>query len=183
MLVVMAGLPGTGKSRLAAGLAQALPGVTLDKDKIRLALFPSEEIEYSRSQDDFCMQAVYQTAAYLLRKDPHRFVILDGRPFVLAYQVEYLISFTLKSRLSYRLIECTCPDQIVRTRLEAQAAEASHPAANRNYELYLALKSRAAPIPPPKLVIDTGQPFEDCLQRCLAYLRDESNGRTRTSAE
>jgi predicted kinase len=56
MLVVMAGLPGTGKSRLATGLAQALPGVILDKDRIRAALFPPEEIEYSLPQDNFCMQ-------------------------------------------------------------------------------------------------------------------------------
>ena len=39
MIVIMAGLPGTGKSTLARALAQRLAGAVLDKDEIRAALF------------------------------------------------------------------------------------------------------------------------------------------------
>ncbi len=35
MLIVMVGLPGTGKSTLAKALARALPGLVLNKDRAR----------------------------------------------------------------------------------------------------------------------------------------------------
>ena len=46
LLIAMAGLPGTGKSTLAAALAEALPAVVLDKDKLRAGLIPPDKIEY-----------------------------------------------------------------------------------------------------------------------------------------
>src|SRR5690242_18237303 len=40
MLIAMAGLPGTGKSAIAARLAAELDAVALSKDDVRGALFP-----------------------------------------------------------------------------------------------------------------------------------------------
>src|SRR5262245_27920071 len=45
MLIMMAGLQGSGKSTLARHLADALPGIVLNKDTIRAALFPPALLE------------------------------------------------------------------------------------------------------------------------------------------
>src|SRR5258708_1848329 len=66
MIVIMAGLPGTGKSTLARALSQCLPAAVLDKDSIRASLFQPAYVEYSRLQDDFCQEIMLQTAGYLL---------------------------------------------------------------------------------------------------------------------
>ena len=50
MLVALAGLPATGKTSLAGQLAARLPGLVLDKDRIRSCLFPPEEVAYSAGQ-------------------------------------------------------------------------------------------------------------------------------------
>src|SRR5689334_7010040 len=63
MIVMMAGLPGSGKSTVARAIAQRLPGTVLDKDVIRAALFDPARIEYSQEQDDFCQEIMLQTAA------------------------------------------------------------------------------------------------------------------------
>ena len=74
MLVLMAGLPGTGKSTLSRMLAAELGGTVIDKDQVRASLFAPPDIEYSTEQDDFCMAVMLKVAGYLLRKDPVRLV-------------------------------------------------------------------------------------------------------------
>jgi hypothetical protein len=81
MLILMAGLPGSGKTTLARELAAQTSGRVVSKDEIRHALFRPEEIEYSSRQDDFCMQIMLQTAAYLLERQREMCVFLDGRTF------------------------------------------------------------------------------------------------------
>lgn len=70
MIVLMAGLPGTGKTTLARELARVTGGALVSKDEIRAALFAPEDIEYSVVQDDFVMEVMLDNARYLLRKMP-----------------------------------------------------------------------------------------------------------------
>ncbi|HET7891710.1 MAG TPA: AAA family ATPase, partial [Candidatus Sulfotelmatobacter sp.] len=81
MIVLMAGLPGTGKSTLARALAAQTSGRVLSKDEVRHAIFLPEEIEFSSAQDDFCLQVMLETAEFLLSRSPARMIFLDGRPF------------------------------------------------------------------------------------------------------
>src|SRR5437660_10233414 len=81
MIVLMAGLPGTGKSTLARALAGRTSGRVLSKDEIRHAIFLPEEIEYSSRQDDYCLRLMLETAGYLLSQTPERLIFLDGVHF------------------------------------------------------------------------------------------------------
>ena len=101
MIVIMAGLPGTGKSTLAQALALRLPGAVLDKDAIRASLFEPPYIEYSLSQDDFCGEVMLQTAAYLLSKHAELKVLLDGRTFSRRYQPDRVIEFSAQVKTTW----------------------------------------------------------------------------------
>src|SRR5437879_1896550 len=92
MIVLMAGLPGTGKSALAAALAERLSGSVLSKDAIRHALFAPRDVGYTTEQDDFVMEIMLQAAERILQKDPYRRVFLDGRTFSRRYQIERVTS-------------------------------------------------------------------------------------------
>jgi adenylylsulfate kinase len=173
MLIAMAGLPGTGKSTLAARLAEPLAAVVLSKDTVRAALFPPPVLDYCRAQDDLCMDAIFRAAAYTLKTFPLQPVILDARTFLRAYQVRDLLALAESVGERPRLIECTCTDELARARLEKDLAEGRHPARNRTYALYRELKATSEPLLVPRLVLDTGElSLEECVQRSLAYLRD-----------
>jgi predicted kinase len=157
----MAGLPGTGKSTLSRALATELAGTVIDKDQVRAALFSPSDIEYSTEQDDFCMAVMLKVAGYIFRKDPARIVFLDGRTFSQSYQLKRATGFAEAIGQPWRILECICSESTARKRLHN---DPNHIAANRNFDLYLEVKSRFEKITFPKTVIDTDQPLEICIQ-------------------
>jgi adenylylsulfate kinase len=163
VIVIMAGLPGTGKSVLCRALAKQVGGVVLDKDIIRAALFPPERIEYSAGQDDFCQSLMLAAAGYLLARDPHAVIFFDGRTFSRRYQIDAVIQSAHKFGSAFRTIECTCSEETARQRLDRDQAAGRHPAANRSFELYQRLKATFEPIPEPKLIVDTDRPLDECV--------------------
>jgi len=171
MLIMMAGLPGSGKSTLSRALAQRCGGIVLDKDSLRAALFPPEHIEYSREQDDFCQQLMLATAEYLLSRSPRLRIFLDGRPFSHRYQREQVEAAATRLRTPLAIIECFCSDSTALARLQRDDQTGTHPAANRNPNLYAQLKSEFEPLTEPRLTLDTDQPLAECVRQAEAYLQ------------
>ena len=167
MIILMAGLPGSGKSSIARELSARLNGTILSKDIIRHTLFESRDVEYSTEQDDFCIDVMLETAAYILRRHADRTVILDGRTFSKRYQIERVITFAERLPQPWRIFECICSDDTARRRLDAQQ---DHPAGNRDFDLYLRVKSDFEEIRFPKTLLDTDQPLEQGVQRALDAL-------------
>ena len=170
MLIVMVGLPGTGKSTLARAITDAIDAIVLDKDRVRAALFPPDTIEYSTAQDDFCVDVMLQTAAYLLQCKSARPVILDGRTFSRRYQVEAVVEAAQRMQTPLKLIECVCSDATALARIAHDAETGTHPAQNRDAVLYHAVKARFEPITVSHLTVDTDDPLEACIRVCLCYL-------------
>ncbi|MGA9973780.1 MAG: hypothetical protein WBP98_03175, partial [Candidatus Sulfotelmatobacter sp.] len=72
---------------------------------------------------------------------------------------------------SWRILECVCSEEVAKQRIEEQSASGAHPAGNRNFQLYLEVKSRFEAITLPKTMIDTGQALQACIDRVLSALR------------
>jgi len=167
MLILMAGLPGTGKSTLGRALGRKLGGTVLDKDQVRASLFSPQDVEYSTEQDDFCMAIMLKVAGWIFRKDCRRRVFLDGRTFSRHYQLKRATGYAQAVGQEWRILECVCSEQTARDRM---ANDLLHLAANRNFDLYMQVKARFEEITLAKTVIDTDQPIENCIQIAAAAL-------------
>jgi predicted kinase len=173
MIVVMAGLPGTGKTTLSRALAEELGGVVLNKDILRADLFPEEFVEYSTEQDDFVQDLMERTAGYLLVRHPKLTVFFDGRTFSRAYQIKNATEAARRIGTEWRIIECVCPENMARQRIE-QAL--THPAKNRTVELYGKIREQFEEIAQPKLVVDTGGTMEGAIAAVREYLQSSKEG-------
>ena len=167
MIILMAGLPGTGKSAVARELSARLNGTILSKDSIRHTLFETRDIEYSTEQDDFCMDVMLESAGYILGKHVDRAVILDGRTFSKRYQIERVIKFAERLQQPWRIFECVCSDETARRRLDT---EQGHPAVNRKFDLHLRLKAQFEEIQFSKTLLDTDQSLARCVHQALEAL-------------
>jgi predicted kinase len=151
--VMLAGLPGTGKSTLARALAARTGGAVLDKDGVREALFPGAMTDYTREQDDLCVRAMLEAAAYLTSHQRVPLIFIDGRTFSSKKQIEKVISAAELAGARWWILHVTCSDAVAEARLSRHDPE--NPAKNRDVELYRRVKESFEPIVYPKLDVNT----------------------------
>ena len=164
----MAGLPGTGKSTLARTLAAQTHGAVLDKDLLRSAVFGDVWTEYSREQDDFCVDLLLQAAGYLTgRANPPAFIFIDGRTFSMRYQIDRVAEYAAQLGCKVRLLHLVCSDGTARHRLSLD-----HVAKNRDFALYLKVKAAFEPIEREHLKLNTDSGLTEALIRqSVRYLQ------------
>ncbi len=129
-VIVLVGLPGAGKSTLAAALAARLAGVrVLDKDKVRHVLF--DPCDYTSAERDVVFAAMLDAARYHLGRD--RIVVFDGLTFSRRSQVAAAEAVADEAGAFTAVIVCDVPVELAVARCAADTA--GHLASNRDARL------------------------------------------------
>jgi predicted kinase len=151
--VLFAGLPGTGKSTLARAIADRLGAAVLDKDRVRGALFPGALTDYTAQQDELCMRAMLEAAAYLTEPKRVEYIFFDGRTFSQREQIEVVLLAAERAGARWRIVHVKCADAVAEERLAR--SDPGHPAKNRDAALYRRIKQQFEPITQANLEVDT----------------------------
>ncbi len=181
VLVMLCGLPGTGKTSLARRLAMRLPAVVIESDRIRQTLFvpPTYTAEEARQVHKLCHILI---GWYLRHTDRdgklcQHHVIYDATNL---YEYHRQLVVRLAERYEARLVvvEVTARDGVVRERLASrQAGNApGHSSGQGEYsdadwEIYQRMRQRAEPIKGEHITVDTSQDgIEPSVEQVLAAI-------------
>ena len=168
-VVVLVGLPGAGKSTLAAALVTRIPGARIiDKDQVRDALFAP--CDYSAAERDVSFAAMIDAARYHLGRG--RVVIFDGMTFSRQSQVSAAEGVAAESGGFSAVIVCDVPVSVAIERCEQDAADGDHPADNRDGDLVRRVAAEMEEPPGDYLTVSMVDDVDDVVAHALSYIED-----------
>jgi len=152
-LIVVSGLPGTGKSFFCRNLAEKLPFLILASDALRKVLFPTPQ--YNEQENKRLFSACHVLIEELLRKGIP--VIFDATN-LLEHHREYLYRAAARAGAKLILVWVEAPPEVVRQRLLArERTVVPQSDSEAGWEVYNKMKPRREKISRNHLVVDTSQ--------------------------
>lgn len=171
VVVVFAGLPGTGKSTLARAVARELRAVYLDKDTIKACVLKlARELKLERGED-LAGPLSYELLVDLARDNLTLglSVVLDSPAGYTRFrdQVQQMAQAT---RVDLKVIECICTDEtMLRARVEqGEPEQAAY--RTRDWEAYRHSRGRFERLSGPRLLVDTAESLALNVRKVLGYL-------------
>ena len=149
VLIVVSGLPGTGKSSFSNRLAERVPVVVVESDAMRKAMVPSPL--YTAEESARLFQAIHGLIDLLLERCVP--VLLDATSLVEADR-EHLYQIAGRHSAKVILVRVEAPPEVVRQRLERRAKDA-HGHADADWEVYQRMRPSQEPIRRNHMVVDT----------------------------
>jgi predicted kinase len=168
VLVMLCGLPGTGKSHLARGLAEVLPFAIVESDQVRRILFP--ECSYSGEESRWVHRTCHALMAKLLRKGVR--VIYDATNLHERHR-ELVYRLADGEEVKLIIVKAVAPERVAHDRLrgrhegDADDGEAS----DADWEVYRRMVRDVDPIGRNHVVIDTSQDLGPAITKLLRLIR------------
>ncbi len=161
MIILICGLPGTGKTFLSNKLSSYVNATVLTTDKIRKELLGKPT--YAAWERALIYDVLFLLAKYLHSSGIR--CILDGTFNMEKSRSEVKELLNLTNDQFY-IIECICPEDIIITRLLLRQDDYS----DANVSIYLKMKKIYEPVRQKHITINTAKPIEKNIERILKYI-------------
>ena len=161
-LVVVSGLPGTGKSYFSGKLAERVPFVILESDALRKILFSPPT--YSAEESAHLFRVIHQLIENLLRKGIS--LILDATNLSERNR-EYLYNIADRLEAKLVLVQVEAPPEVVRLRLQGRSAYGKSDA---EWWVYQKMKSSVEEIHRKHYTVDTSRDITPVLDKIVKEL-------------
>lgn len=161
MILVVFGLPGSGKSYFAQHLAQRLDAAYLSSDRIRKELL--EVRSYKEAEKNQIYQEMFERIPIAL--ETHKYVVLDASFYQKSTRM-LLKSMAEHLGQALHFIELRADEEIIRERVAKK-----RPFSEADFSVYKKIKKIFEPFPDKHLILESRRDnLQEMLERCLVYL-------------
>ncbi len=160
-LVVVSGLPGTGKSYFCSKLAERVPLVILEGDALRKVLFPTPT--YSAEESSRLFQTIHSLIRQLLSKGIS--LVLDATNLSERNR-EYLYSIADRLGVKLIMVRVEAPPEVVQARLRLRP-KAPDGKSDANWAVYQKMKTSVEAIHRQHYVMDTSRDITPVLDKIV----------------
>lgn len=160
-LIVVIGLPGTGKSHFCRQLAQRLPAIILESDDLRKALFPS--LSYSAAESIRLFRACHHLMERLLGTGIS--LIFDATNLS-EHNREYLYRIAERLGIKLVLVRVEAPPELVYQRLKERVAS-SGSSSDADWKVYQRMKLQAQRIRRRHYAVDTSRDINPVIDKIV----------------
>jgi predicted kinase len=168
MIVVVMGLPGSGKSHLAMRLAALIGADHISSDKLRSALF--RVTNYSDKGKLSVYEEMLNQAETSLNQGKN--VVLDATFYKDAIREKFKNALDPFGHVIF--IEVVAGDNLVEARLKQPRLDS-----DANYDVFREIKEQWQPLSSPHLVVrSTNDNIDNMLDEAVAYLQYDINDKT-----
>jgi predicted kinase len=161
LIVLICGLPGTGKTFLSNKLSQYINSTVLSTDKIRKELI--QKPTYTPWERALIYDVLFLLAKYLHSSGIN--CILDGT-FNMEKSRREIKDLLNLSNDQFYIIECICPEDLIITRLLLRKDDYS----DATVSIYLKMKKIYEPVKQKHMSINTSRPIDKNIDRILRYI-------------
>ena len=166
-LIVVSGLPGTGKSHFCRELAERLPLLVLESDTLRKKFFPMPS--YTAEESAWLFQAIHQLIAGLLRRGIS--LALDATNLSEQFR-EHLYSIANRQKARLIIVRVEAPPEIVYQRLQARV-DKINPAdkSDADWQVYQKMKPTVQQIKHNHFAVDTSRDITPVLDKIVRAVK------------
>lgn len=165
-LVVVSGLPGTGKSHFCRRLAERTAVAILESDALRKLLFCSPT--YGSEENGYLFRAIHKLVAELLREGIT--LVLDATNLG-EYHREYLYYIAEQTRAKLIVVQICAPPEVVYQRLQGRSS-GRNPSDNSDadWEVYTKMRPTADVIRRNHFKVDTSRDIAPAVEKITAII-------------
>jgi predicted kinase len=161
MVILILGLPGSGKSYFAGKLAELIDADHVNSDRLRKELFLKRS--YSELEKTKVYQAMLGKMEQAVTKKKN--VVLDAT----FHKKETRELFKRNTEERIHFIEVSADEDISRERLKK-----SRPYSEADFEVYQEMRQKWEPLEEPCLALEsTNTNIDEMLQKAMLYLKDD----------
>jgi predicted kinase len=168
VLVMLCGLPGSGKSHLARSLADVLPFAIIESDQVRKTLFP--ECTYSGEESRWVHRTCHALMAKLLRKGVR--VIYDATNLHERHR-ELVYRLADGEEVKLIIVKAVAPEALAYDRLQTrqEGDGETEEVSDADWRVYRRMERMVEPIGRNYVVVDTSQDLSPSITKLLRLMK------------
>lgn len=165
-LIILTGLPGSGKTTLAHELSDRHGFVVASRDTIRAAMFP--QCRYTLDEKGAAFGALKQAIAIMLRLGIS--VVTDGICFSSQRERQEVEHIAVSAGVPSVMVDCQCPIDVAQARVEYDRRTDPTAFADRDAALVTETSERFDPLPSTAIPLDMTAPPEAVVEEAANKL-------------